>query len=169
MQNLLPDDLLSNSPIVTAIFPGTNVSVNKNIGDVTISASGGGGGGTQTKVVTNYNSNVITPGGSGVYTTISTLVVTLTAPSIITLTYGFALHSDALGFLNFQVVVNGVVYASNDVKLDLNDELSSATLSYWYRATAVGTYTIVFRVTNAGANNPDVSKIYSTALSNLNG
>ena len=168
MENLPPNYLLSNMPVVTAIFPGTNVTVNKNIGDVTVTASGGGGG-TQTKVVTNYNSNVITPGGSGVYTTISTLVVTLTAPSIITLTYGFAIHSDALAFLNFQVVVNGVVYASNDLKLDLNDELSSATLSYWYRATAVGTYTIVFRVTNAGANNPDVSNIYSTALSNLNG
>jgi hypothetical protein len=168
MENLPPNYLLSNMPVVTAIFPGTNVTVNKNIGDVTVTASGGGGG-TQTKVVTNYNSNVITPGGSGVYTTISTLVVTLTAPSIITLTYGIAIHSDALAFLNFQVVVNGVVYASNDLKLDLNDELSSATLSYWYRATAVGTYTIVFRVTNAGANNPDVSNIYSTALSNLNG
>jgi hypothetical protein len=169
MENLPPDNLLSNSPIVTAIFPGTNVSVNKNIGDVTVTASGGGGGGTQTKVVTNYNGNVIAPVGGGIYTTISTLVVTLTAPSIITLTYGFAIHSDALAFLNFQVVVNGVVYASNDLKLDLNDELSSATLSYWYRATAVGTYTIVFRVTNAGPNNPDVSNIYSTALSNLNG
>jgi hypothetical protein len=154
---------------VTAVLPGTNVTVNKNIGDVTVSAGGGGGGGTQTQVVTNYNSNIIAPGGSGVYTTVSTLVVTLTAPSIITLTYGFAIHSDALGFLNFQVVVNGAVHASNDLKLDLNDELSSATLSYWYRATAVGTYTIVFRVTNAGPNNPEVSNIYSTALSNLSG
>jgi hypothetical protein len=168
MLSLPPSVQLSSNPVVTAVLPGSNITVNKTIGDVTVS-SGGGGGGTQTQVVTNYNGNVIAPGGSGVYTTISTLVVTLTAPSIIALTYGFAIHSDALSFLNFQVVVNGAVYASNDVKLDLNDELSSATLSYWYRATAAGTYTIVFRATNAGPNNPDVSKIYSTALSNLNG
>jgi hypothetical protein len=47
---------LSSSPVVNQIIPGSNISVNKNIGDVTIS-SGGGGGGTQT-IVKYANVNV---------------------------------------------------------------------------------------------------------------
>lgn len=47
---------LSSNPIVNQIFPGANISVNKNIGDVTISG-GGGGGGSQT-IVKYANVNV---------------------------------------------------------------------------------------------------------------
>jgi hypothetical protein len=169
MLNRPPNYLLSNMPVVTAVFPGTNVSVNKNIGDVTISASAGGGGGTQTLVDVDYYGSSVSPSLAPDYVTVSTLVLTLTAPSVITLSYGFATQSEVPTTLGFAVVVNGVTLASNVLKVILNDEPSSGSLSYWYRATASGVFTIQFRVTKLSADNVTISDIYSTALANLNG
>jgi hypothetical protein len=57
MEGLSTTPLLSSYPVVNQIIPGSNISVNKNIGDVTISSGGGGGGGTQT-IVKYANVNV---------------------------------------------------------------------------------------------------------------
>ena len=168
MLSLPPSVQLSSNPVVTAVLPGANITVNKTIGDVTVS-SGGGGGSTQTLVATNYYGSTVTPSLAPDYLTVSTLVVTLTAPSIITITYGFGTQSEVPTGLNFAVVVNGATLATNDLKLNLNDEPSSASLSYWYRATSAGVFNIEFRVTKFASVNVSINNIYSCALSNLNG
>jgi hypothetical protein len=168
MEGLPVSTQLSSNPVVTAVLPGSNITVNKTIGDVTVS-SGGGGGGTQTKVSSVFE-NGTTGLPTGTYATLTTLtVVTTTANSLITISHGFNTNSDGATFIVLRTVVNGAVIAQNPFQLQMVDDISSGTLSLFYRAGAAGTYTIVLEGTRTGAFQGGATNIFSYALSNLNG
>lgn len=160
---------LSSNPVVTAVLPGSNVTVNKNIGDVTVS-SGGGGGGTQTKVSAVFaagNSDLST---GGTFDTLNTLTVVTTAPnSLITISHGFLTNSDGSTYIILRTLVNGAAISASPLQLQMSDDVSSGTLSLFYRAAAAGTYTIVLQGTRTGAVRGGATDIFSYALSNLNG
>jgi len=164
----LPNSVqLSSNPVVSAVFAGSGITVDRNIGDVTV--AGGGGGGTQTNVSSVFesgNNNLPT----GTYDTLTTLTVVTTAPSsLITITHGFITNSDSDTFIVLRTVVNGTVIGQSPIQLQMVDDFSSGTLSLFYRAAAAGTYTIVLQGTRTGASIGGVTDIFSYALSNLNG
>jgi len=165
----LPNSVqLSSNPIVSGVFAGSGITVDRNIGDVTV-ASGGGGGGTQTNVSSVFesgNNNLST----GTYDTLTTLTVVTTAPSsLITITHSFITNSDSDTYIVLRTVVNGTVIGQSPIQLQMVDDFSSGTLSLFYRAAAAGTYTIVLQGTRTGASIGGVTDIFSYALSNLNG
>jgi len=164
----LPNSVqLSSNPVVSAVFAGSGITVDRNIGDVTV--AGGGGGGTQTNVSSVFesgNNNLPT----GTYDTLTTLTVVTTAPSsLITISHGFITNSDSDTFIVLRTVVNGTVIGQSPIQLQMVDDFSSGTLSLFYRAAAAGTYTIVLQGTRTGASIGGVTDIFSYALSNLNG
>lgn len=164
----LPNSVqLSSNPIVSGVFAGSGITVDRNIGDVTV--AGGGGGGTQTNVSSVFESgNNDLP--TGTYDTLTTLTVVTTAPSsLITITHGFITNSDSDTFIVLRTVVNGTVIGQSPIQLQMVDDFSSGTLSLFYRAAAAGTYTIVLQGTRTGASIGGVTDIFSYALSNLNG
>jgi hypothetical protein len=168
MLGLPPSVQLSSNPVVSGVFAGSGITVDRNIGDVTV-AGGGGGGGTQTNVSSVFesgNNNLPT----GTYDTLTTLtVVTTAASSLITITHGFNTNSDGSTFIVLRTVVNGTVIGQSPIQLQMVDDFSSGTLSLFYRAAAAGTYTIVLQGTRTGASIGGVTDIFSCALSNLNG
>ena len=86
---------LSSNPVVSQIIPGSNISVNKNIGDVTIS-SGGGGGGTQTIVKyanVNIGGTIALSGTSQII--YSTTITTTTASARIVASCMFTARNNA--------------------------------------------------------------------------
>jgi len=164
----LPNSVqLSSNPIVSGVFAGSGITVDRNIGDVTV--AGGGGGGTQTNVSSVFesgNNNLPT----GTYDTLTTLtVITTAASSLITITHGFITNSDSDTYIVLRTVVNGTVIGQSPIQLQMVDDFSSGTLSLFYRAAAAGTYTIVLQGTRTGASIGGVTDIFSYALSNLNG
>jgi hypothetical protein len=161
---------LSSNPVVTAVLPGTNVTVNKNIGDVTVSSGGGGGGGTQTNVSAVFEvGNSDLPTG-GTFDTLTTMTVVTTAPnSLITISHGFLTISDGSTYIILRTLVNGAAISASPLQLQMSDDQSSGTLSLFYRAAAAGTYNIVLQGTRTGAVRGGATDIFSCALSNLNG
>ena len=102
---------LSSNPVVNQIIPGTNISVNKKIGDVTINSSGGGGGGTQTivKYATFVGGTALSIASQNIYST----TITTTAPSRIVATCTFMINNQgAAGQLMYAAVVIGGVVCS---------------------------------------------------------
>jgi len=95
MEGFATTPQLSSNPVVSQIIPGSNISVNKNIGDVTIS-SGGGGGGTQT-IVKYANVNIggiigLTGTSQVIY---STTITTTTASARIVASCMFTARNNA--------------------------------------------------------------------------
>lgn len=169
MFSLPPSVQLSSNPIVTAVLPGTNITVNKNIGDVTVS-SGGGGGGTQTNVSSVFEAGNNDLSIAPTFDTLTTLTVITTAPnSLITISHGFNTNSDGSTYIVLRTVVNGAVIAASPLQLQMSDDVSSGTLSLFYRAASAGTYTIVLEGTRTGGFRGGATDIFSYALSNLNG
>lgn len=156
---------LSSNPVVSAIIPGTNITVDKSIGDVTVSS--GGGGGSQTQVVTQYTANA--PFTTGSYTTISTLAVNVSSPTVITLNYGFNTNSDTPTTVSTRILVNNVVSITNYYRLELMDADSTAAFSAYIFAPSAGLYTITFEGINIKWGNPSFNNIFSYALFNLSG
>lgn len=156
---------LSSNPVVSSVLPGSNITVDKSIGDVTVSS--GGGGGTQTQVVTQYTAS--TPFTTASYTTISTLTINVSTPTVITLNYGFGTNSDTATNVTTRLLVNNVVFLTTNYKLDLTDEDSTAALSAYIGAASAGVYTITFEGITIGAGNPSFNKVFSYALFNLSG
>jgi hypothetical protein len=161
---------LSSNPVVTAVLPGSNITVNKNIGDVTVSSGGGGGGGTQTNVSAVFEAGNNDLSTAPTFDTLTTLTVITTAPnSLITITHGFLTNSDGSTYVILRTLVNGAVISASPLQLQMSDDVSSGTLSLFYRAAAAGTYAIVLEGTRTGGFRGGVTDIFSSALSNLNG
>jgi hypothetical protein len=152
MENLPPTTtLLSNPPVVTSIVPGTNITVNKQIGDVTINSSGGGGA-TQT-IVKYVESN---SGGTllldATFQTVYTGTITTTAPnSLITATCVCNANSANPGNLQSRVTIAGVVASPTYETVILQSLISDQrtySLQGAYRVSAPGTYTVNIQFTD---------------------
>jgi hypothetical protein len=160
---------LSSNPVVSAVFAGSGITVNRNIGDVTV-AGGGGGGGTQTNVSSVFENGNNDLSIAPTFDTLTTLtVVTTTASSLITITHSFNTNSDGSTYIVLRTLVNGAVIAQSPLQLQMSDDVSSGTLSLFFRAGAAGTYTIVLEGTRTGGFRGGATDIFSYALSNLNG
>lgn len=157
MENLPPTTtLLSNPSIVTSIVPGTNITVNKQIGDVTVNSSGGGGGGTQT-IVKYVQSN---SGGTilldATFQTVYTGTITTTAASsLITATCVCNANSANPGYIVSRVTIAGVLASplyETVILQSLVSDQRTYSLQGAYRVSAPGTYTVNIQFTD-----PDVA------------
>jgi len=141
----LPNSVqLSSNPVVSGVFAGSNITVNKNIGDVTVS-SGGGGGGTQT--IVSYVESDPALFMTATYQTAYTGTITTTAASsLITATcMGIAVSANP-GYFVARIVINGVasspVYYFPVNPSFASDDYASFALQGAYRAPTPGTYTV---------------------------
>jgi hypothetical protein len=169
MQNLSVTPFqLSNLPLVNSVVPGTNITVNKSIGDVTISA---GGLGEQAQVAFSRSDPIVAIGAS--FSVVSALSVNITSQTpVVTLNYGFGIYSTAPTTLVFRVSTNNVVFQEYIIKVDLTDEDAVQTLNLFWPAPAIilpGVFNIALECRNAGGGNVSLKDIYSYALWNLLG
>lgn len=153
MFSLPPSVQLSSNPVVTAVLPGTNVTVNKNIGDVTVSSGGGGGGSTQT--VVRY---VASDGGSlflqaDFATAYTGTITTTAASSLITATCMNIATSANPGYVQARIVINGVVSSpvyEYPIISSAATDVRSYALQGAYRAPTPGTYTVNVQFSDPG-------------------
>ena len=159
---------LSSNPLVTTIVPGTNVTVNPRIGDVTISA---GGMGEQAQVAFSLSDPIVAIGSS--FSVVSTLSVNITSQTpVVTLNYGFGIYSTAPTTLVFRVAANNVVFQEYIIKVDLTDEDAVQTLNLFWPPPAIilpGVFDITLECRNAAGGDVSLKDIYSYALWNLLG
>jgi hypothetical protein len=168
MENYSTNPQLSAAPLVNQIIPGTNISVDKRIGDVTISA---GGLGEQAQVAFSRSDPIVAIGSS--YSVVSTLSVNITSQTpVVTLNYGFGIYSTAPTTLVFRVSANNVVFQEYIIKVDLTDEDAVQTLNLFWPAPAIilpGVFNIALECRNAAGGLVSLKDIYSYALWNLLG
>jgi hypothetical protein len=169
MQNLSVTPFqLSNLPLVNSIVPGTNITVDKSIGDVTVSA---GGMGEQAQVAFSLSDPIVAIGAS--FSVVSTLSVNITSQTpVVTLNYGFGIYSTLPTTLVFRVSANNVVFQEYIIKVDLTDEDAVQTLNLFWPPPAIilpGVFNITLECRNAFGGNVNLKDIYSYALWNLLG
>lgn len=167
MQNLSVTPFqLSNLPLVNSIVPGTNITVDKSIGDVTISA---GGLGEQAQVAFNKSDPIVAISSS--FSVVSQLSVNITTITpVVTLNYGFGIYSTAPTTLVFRVAANNVVFQEYIIKVDLTDEDAVQTFNlFWPPGAATGVFNITLQCRNAFGGDVGLKDIYSYALWNLLG
>ena len=134
---------LSSNPVVNQIIPGSNISVNNKIGDVTINSSGGGGGGTQT--IVKYAAFDIPTTLSGASQTIYSTTITTTAPSRIVATFVFNVANLGSADQSFTavVVIGGVVCSPEfTYNCAVTDSITTFTIQGSGIAGTIGTFAI---------------------------
>lgn len=138
---------LSSNPVVNQIIPGTNISVNRKIGDVTINSSGGGGGGgTQTivKYATFVGGTALSIASQDIYST----TITTTAPSRIVATCTFTINNQgAAGQLMTAAVVIGGVVCSPEFTYahSTDDSPTTFTIQGSGIAGTIGTFNVIIQ------------------------
>jgi hypothetical protein len=169
MQNLSVTPFqLSNLPLVNSIVPGTNITVDKSIGDVTVSA---GGMGEQAQVAFSRSDPIVAIGSS--FSVVSQLSVNITnITPVVTLNYGFGIYSTAPTTLVFRVAANNVVFQEYIIEVDLTDADGVQTLNLFWVPPVIalpGIFNITLECRNAFGGNVNLKDIYSYALWNLLG
>jgi hypothetical protein len=143
MEGLPPSVQLSSTPVVSGVFAGSNVTVNNNIGDVTVSAGGGGSTQTIVKYVESDPALFLTAAYQTAYTG---TITTTAASSLITATCMFLSVSANPGSFNGRIVINGVqagpVYYFPISLTYLTGDFFPFALQGAYRAPTPGTYTV---------------------------
>jgi hypothetical protein len=143
MEGLPISNQLNSNPVVSGVFAGSGITVNKNIGDVTVTA--GGGGGTQT--IVKYLESDAALFMTATYQTAYTNTITTTAASsLITVTcMGIAVSANP-GYFVGRIIINGVasspVYFFPVNPSVASDDYASFALQGAYRAPTPGTYTV---------------------------
>ena len=172
MEGLPISNQLSSNPVVSGVFAGSGITVNRNIGDVTI-AGGGGGGGTQTivKYVESDPALFLTATYQTAYTG---TITTTAASSLITATcMGISVSANP-GYFIGRIVINGVA-ASPVYYFPINltvvtDDYFSFALQGAYRAPTPGTYTVNVQFINpVGASNTTLREGTLTLMTNMSG
>jgi hypothetical protein len=166
MENYSTNPQLSAAPLVNQIIPGTNISVDKRIGDVTISA---GGMGEQAQVVFSRSDPIVAISSSFSVVTLLSVNITSQTP-VVTLNYGFGIYSTAPTTLVFRVSANNVVFQEYIIKVDLTDEDAVQTLNLFFTpGAATGVFSIALECRNAAGGDVGLKDIYSYAIWNLLG
>lgn len=163
---------LSSNPVVTAVLPGSNVTVNKSIGDVTVSSGGGGGGGTQTVVSYVQNDPDLLLTADTWETGYTTTITTTAASSRIVVFCVCNLLTANAGVNRGRIVINGVVsspifewpviaspFTDNNVR----------SLQGSYVAPTAATYTVNIQFFDVGGTNTYVRGGAVTAMTNMSG
>jgi len=171
MEGLPISNQLSSNPVVSGVFAGSGITVNRNIGDVTI-AGGGGGGGTQTIVsyVQNDPDLLLTP---NIWETGYTTTITTTAASsrIVVSCVCNLLTANAGSNLG-RIVINGVVSSPVfewPVIASAFTDNNVRSLQGSYVAPTAGTYTINVQFQDVGSSNTYVKNGAVTVMTNMSG
>lgn len=171
MLGLPPSVQLSSNPVVSGVFAGSGITVNKNIGDITV-AGGGGGGGAQTIVsyVQNDPDTLLT---ADTWETGYTTTITTTAASsrIVVFCVCNLLTANA-GVNRGRIVINGVVSSPIfewPVILSAFTDNNVRSLQGSYVAPTAATYTINVQFYDEGGTNLYVRGGAVTVMTNMSG
>lgn len=163
---------LSSNPVVSGVFAGSNITVDKNIGDVTVS---GGGGGGSTQTIVKYVESDPALFLTATYQTAYTGTITTTAASsLITATcMGISVSANP-GYFIGRIVINGVaaspIYYFPVSLTVATDDYFSFALQGAYRAPTPGTYTVNVQFINpVGASNTTLREGTLTIMTNMSG
>ena len=170
MQNQPVSVQLSSFPIVTGVFAGSGITVNKNIGDVTIAGGGGGGGTTIVSYVQNDPDILLT--ADTWETGYTTTITTTAASSRIVVSCVCNLLSANAGVNRGRIVINGVVSSPVfewPIILSAFTDNNVRSLQGSYVAPTATTYTINVQFYDEGGTNTYVRGGAVTVMTNMSG
>lgn len=162
---------LSSNPVVSGVFAGSGITVNKNIGDVTV-AGGGGGGGTQTVVSYVQNDPDLLLTVDTWETGYTTTITTTAASSRIVVFCVCNLLTANAGVNRGRIVINGVVSSPIfewPVILSAFTDNNVRSLQGSYVAPTAATYTINVQFYDEGGTNLYVRGGAVTVMTNMSG